>query len=245
MQVNLNIGQNRHFELREALLIYHSSGNRSWGHGETFVTHHPIMQNTNKRPELGPANPLTLDFLRSLTQSLGGHVPVEFLPENVITRTDRAVAWWTPAQKRPMFFADTQGDLHGISGRVFPQPALVWLAQDGSLILRALKESSRPRPETTLSVAPYWNVYESGQVCVGSMRAPTVSSTAAIAQWEQSFYESEFTHGNVGRVTRHPGGFEGLWKQLAGKGKFPMKSLIDLPETVVDFLQGKRRSDAR
>jgi hypothetical protein len=41
-------------------------------------------------------------------------------------------------------------------------------------------------------------------------------------------------------LTRHPGGFEGLWKELAGKEEFPLDSLIELPETVEDFLSGKR-----
>ena len=95
--------------------------------------------------------------------------------------------------------------------------------------------------DTKLCVAPYWNVYDTGSVCLGSMRAPEASTVAAIPQWEQSFYESEFTHGNVGRLTRHSGGFEGLWKDLAGKDEFPIDSLIELPETVAEFLSGKRR----
>jgi Prokaryotic E2 family D len=87
---------------------------------------------------------------------------------------------------------------------------------------------------------PYWNVYDTGSVCLGSMRAPDASTVASIPQWEQSFYESEFTHGNLGRLTRHAGGFEGLWKELAGNGEFPIDSLIELPETVGEFLSGKR-----
>jgi PRTRC genetic system protein B len=245
MHVDVSIGQNRHFELREALLIYHSGDRNQWELGGTFVTHHPVVLNGAKRPELGPANPLTVDFVRSLMHSLGGQIPIEFLPNNILARTDRALAWWTPAQKRPMFFGDTQGDLKGINGRIFPQPALVWMALDGGLFVRALKVSSRPTAKTKLAVAPYWNLYESGDVCLGSMRAPKVSEVASIPQWEQSFYESKFTHGNVGRVTRHPGGFEGLWKDVAGKNKFPTKTLIELPQTVEAFLEGKRKNHGR
>jgi hypothetical protein len=73
------------------------------------------------------------------------------------------------------------------------------------------------------------------------MRAPDASTVASIPEWEQSFFESEFTHGNVGRLTRHPGGFEGLWKELAGSVEFPTDSLIELPETVAELLSGKRR----
>ncbi len=245
MHVDVSIGKNRHFELREALLIYHSSDRRQWESGSAFVTHHPVTTNGAKKPELGPASPLTVDFIHSLMHSLGGQIPVEFLPDTILARTDRTLAWWTPAQKRPMFFGNTQGDLQGISGRMFPQPALVWLTLDGALFVRALKESNRPRAETTLAVAPYWNLYESGDVCLGSMRAPKISEVASIPQWEQSFYESKFTHGNVGRVTRHPGGFEGLWKELAGRDEFPVDSLIELPQTVEEFLGGKGRSHGR
>jgi PRTRC genetic system protein B len=140
-----------------------------------------------------------------------------------------------------MFFGTTQGDMAGMNGAIFPQPALVWMAMDHSLLVRALKENRRPAADTKLCVAPYWNVYDTGSVCLGSMRAPDASTVASILQWEQSFYESEFTHGNVGRLTRHPGGFEGLWKELAGKEEFPIESLIELPETVGEFLSGKRR----
>jgi PRTRC genetic system protein B len=159
----------------------------------------------------------------------------------VLARTERLIAWWTPPQKRPMFFGTTQGDMAGMNGAIFPQPALVWLAMDHSLSIRALKENRRPTADTRLCVAPYWNVYDIGSVCLGSMRAPDASTVASIPQWEQSFYESEFTHGNVGRLTRHSGGFEGLWKELAGKEEFPTESLIELPETVGEFLSGKRR----
>ncbi len=139
---------------------------------------------------------------------------VEFLPESVLARTERLIAWWTPPQKRAMFFGTTQGDMAGINGAIFPQPSLVWLAMDHSLSIRALKENRRPAADTKLCVAPYWNVYDTGSVCLGSMRAPDAFTVAAIPQWERSFYESEFTHGNVGTLTRHPGGFEGLWKDL-------------------------------
>ncbi|MDE3187094.1 MAG: PRTRC system protein B [Acidobacteriota bacterium] len=242
MQVSVSIGQNHHFELREALLIYRSSEHQ-YGHlGDTFVTHHEVTQGDYARqPALGPAKPLTIEFVHSLVQALGGRVQVEFLPESVIARTERLIAWWTRPQKRQMFFGTTQGDMGGINGAIFPQPALVWLAMDRSLSVRALKEDRRPRADTKLCVAPYWNLYETGNVCLGSMRAPDNSTVASIPQWEQSFYESEFTHGNIGRLTRHPGGFEGLWMELAGKKKFPVGSLIELPETVEEFLCGKRR----
>lgn len=244
MQVSVNIGQNRHFALHEALFIYHADQKPTWEAGSTFVTHHPVMTRGGKRAEIGPGKLLTTEFVQSLLQALGSQLPIEYLPDHIVARTDRVLAWWTPAQQRPMFFGKTQGDLHHLSGHIFPQPALIWMTHEDELKVRAIKKSRRPRPETTLAVAPYWNVYDSGNVCLGSMRVPKVSTVDSIEQWEKSFYESEFTHGNVGRATRHPGGFEGLWKQLDGTEAFPLDTLIELPETVEEFLTGKRRAHA-
>jgi PRTRC genetic system protein B len=242
MQVNVSIGQNHHFALREALLIYRSTEHQNGSSGNTFITLHEVNEeNRVKQPTLGPAKTLTIEFVQSLVQALGGRVQAEFLPESVLARTERLIAWWTPPQKRQLFFGTTQGDMGKINGAIFPQPALVWLAMDHSLSVRALKGNGRPAADTKLCVAPYWNVYDTGSVCLGSMRAPDASTVASIPQWERSFYESEFTHGNVGKLTRHPGGFEGLWTELAGQEEFPTESLIDLPETVGEFLSGKRR----
>jgi hypothetical protein len=64
---------------------------------------------------------------------------------------------------------------------------------------------------------------------------------SSVPDWERGFYESAFTHANVGRLTRHPGGFEGLWTSLAGKRKpFPLKALIVLPQTLAQFVRGER-----
>jgi len=110
MQVGINIGENRHYELREALLIYHSDNHRNWNRGGSFVTHHPITSVKEKRPQLGPAKPLTESFLRSLVRSLGSSIPAEFLPENILARTDQMLAWWTPAQPRGHVFREYGGD---------------------------------------------------------------------------------------------------------------------------------------
>jgi len=240
MQVGINIGQNRHYELREALLIYRSTGHRNWDRGSSFVTHHMITADNGTRPELGAAKPLTDGFLRSLVRSLGAMVAAEFFPENILARTEQMVTWWTPAQSRTMFFENTEEILSDLSGKTFPQPPLIWCTQDGGLWVRALKENKRPDPDTKLCFAPYWNLSESGDVCLGSMKAPGIATISAISQWEKGFYESAFTHGNVGRIVRHPGGFEGLWRELVEQETFPVENLVDLPQTVAEFIQPGR-----
>jgi PRTRC genetic system protein B len=231
MQVQIAIGENHHFELREALLVY-------YGNQRTFITKHEVFNQQNTAPALGPAQPLTVAFIESLVRSLGGGAAAEVFPDNILAKSDRMVAWWTPAQRRQMFYQHPEGRAADLNGRIFPQPPLVWRVCDGQLKIRALTENNRPEAKTKLAVAPYWNLSDNGTVCTGSMRRPESASVAAISDWERGFYESAFTHANVGRLTRCKGEFEGLWSGLTGKQRlFPLDSLIVLPETVTQFVR--------
>ena len=159
-------------------------------------------------------------------------------PENILAKSDRMIAWWTPSQRRQMFYQHSEGKAADLNGRTFPQPPLVWRVADGQLKIRALTENRRPEATTKLGVAPYWNLSDSGTVCAGSMRRPESASVAAISDWERGFYESAFTHANVGRLTRHEDGFEGLWGSLTGNRRlFPLETLIVLPQTVAQFVR--------
>jgi PRTRC genetic system protein B len=231
MEIETAIGENYHFALHDALLVYRGRSNTS------FVTRHEIMGQDGASPVLGPAQPLTLSFVDSLVRSVRGNTKAEILPDNVLAKTDRMIAWWTPRRHRVMFYQNSEGKAQSLNGKSFSQPPLVWLVQDGILHIRALVENKRPCADTRLAVAPFWNLSSDGAVCTGSMRRPENASVAALSSWEQGFYESNFTHANVGRLTRHKGGFEVLWASLAGKRQvFPKEALIVLPETLSQFI---------
>ena len=234
MEVHISIGENHRFELREALLVY-GDGQRN------FVTRHPVTLHKNGPPTLEPAQPLTLGFVESLVRSLWGGSTAEVLPENVLAKGDRLVVWWTAACRRQMFYDNAEKKAAPLNGRTFPQPPLVWRVNNGDLQIRALVQNTRPNGTTALAVAPFWNLSEDGRVCTGTMRCPDNASVASILKWERAFYESAFTHANVGRLTRHQGGFEGLWTELADNGKpFPQATLIRLPQTLAEFVRGDR-----
>jgi PRTRC genetic system protein B len=235
MQIQVSIGENHRFELREALLVY---GDRQ----KSFVTYHDVTLQKDAPPPLGAAQPLTASFVESLVRSLSGSCAAEVLPENILAKGDRMIAWWTPARRRQMFYQNSEGKVAELNGRVFPQPPLVWRVHSGDLMIRALTENKRPQSSTKLAVAPLWNLSDNGRVCTGSMRRPDGATVSSVADWERGFYESAFTHANVGRLTRHPEGFEGLWSGLAGKRKrFPLDTLIALPQTLSQFVSGERR----
>jgi PRTRC genetic system protein B len=233
MKVEVSIGEMHRFELREALLIYRE--NR-----RSFITCHTVTAQQQGPPLLGPAQPLTTAFIEDLAESLSGGAVAEFLPENVLAKTDRMIAWWTPRRVHRMFFEDAEGKAQQLNGELFPQPPLVWKVAHGELKIRALCENARPTTQTTLAVAPFWNLSDDGGVCLGSMRCPESTSVASIEAWEQGFYESAFTHANVGRLTRHQGGHDAVWAELRGKrGPFPTDALIRLPQMLGQFIQGR------
>ena len=234
MQVHISIGENHRFELREALLVY---GDRQ----RSFVTRHQVTLHKDAPPTLEPAQPLTIGFVESLSRSLGGTSTAEVLQENVLAKGDRMIAWWTAACRHQMFYENSEQKAAKLNGRMFPQPPLVWRVDNGDLKIRALKENKRPASATALAVAPFWNLSDDGGVCTGTMRRPDSATASSISGWERGFYESAFTHANVGRLTRHKEGFEGLWTSLAGKRKpFPVETLIQLPQTLAQFVRGER-----
>ncbi len=235
MEVHISIGENHRFELREALLVYRDRQ-------RSFVTRHHVTLHKDGPPTLEAAEPLTLGFVESLVRSLWGNSSAEVLPENVLAKGDRMIVWWTLPCRRRMFFENTEKKAAALNGRMFPQPPLVWRVDDHGLKIRALRKNRRPDASTTLAIAPFWNLSDDGRVCTGTMRCPDNASVASIADWERGFYESSFTHANVGRLTRHPGGFEGLWNGLADKRKsFPLATLIQLPQTLTQFVRRDRR----
>lgn len=236
MQTHISLSTTVSFELREALLVYRSSERRSAStRVNAFVTKHSVRLSQSGIPSLDAGSPIHRSDIFELIQQLRGALPVEFLPANVLVRTQESIVWWTPPAIRSMFYAKEKGiEVAQLSGRRFPQPSLVFRAQAGSLDIRALASNERPGPKTPLYRAPYWNVNDSGEVCLGTTQVPKEVTIDSLARWESAFFESEFTHPNATRkLTEHPGGFVGLWNSLIGRRHFPADYLdfIRRPET--------------
>lgn len=235
MKSHVEIGETHNLELRHAMLVY-ANGHRA------FATLHDIAKQEKGAPLLGPARPLSLEFVRELARSLGSQVAPEILPANVLAWTSQMIAWWSRASRRIMFFGEADAEARKLNGKLFPHPPLIFKVRDGQLFVRALERNVRPEDRTPLKTAPYWNVAgDDGRVCLGTARAPDDISMASIAAWENCFHRSEYTHvlGAV-RLTTHPGGFVGLWGSLAGKKRFPARYLTDAGETLQEFIARKR-----
>jgi PRTRC genetic system protein B len=234
MNVHLRVGDNRIFNLKQAVLLY-QEGSR------TFATLHAVKCRSNEAPYLCAGQSVTTAFLETLAKGLGASMAAEVLPERVLARTPELIAWWSRAQPRLMFFGDSNAEAKKLNGKLYPHPALVFMIYGRELFVRALAEDRRPAADTHLKNAPYWNTDSAGRVCLGNMRVPEEVSVGSLSGWENAYFASEFTHpSGAVRLTTHPGGFLGLWSGLTGRRRdFPVKFLADSKQTLQEFVERK------
>lgn len=249
MYVTTELESEQPFRLQRAVLIYEEEG----GLGRTYASVHPVeVARVGARPVLGAGKPVTQSFVRRLVRGLGQELVCEFLPDQVLYRSHDLIVWWTPAQTRTLFFR-AGSELAKVDGDDFPIPPLVWAVNASGLSVRALAENARPRPETPLMVAPFWNTEPAGGgVCQGTMERPEERSPATIGAWVDGYFRAQFTHGyGGGRLTTHPKDVIGLWRELAGSKKpFPPRYLAPAhlrtrePETLQAFTTGRLHGHA-
>jgi hypothetical protein len=68
------------------------------------------------------------------------------------------------------------------------------------------------------------------------MLRPKETDLSNMTEWEEGFFSSRFTHpSGIGTLTRHVGGFMGLWTELAGENQFPETYLVGTRQTLLDF----------
>lgn len=233
MKNHVDLGGSKTLALKGALLLYESC-NRA------FAVWHDAQPCVGEVALLGEAQALTTEFVRSLSQGLRTEVQPELLPENILVWSSGLVVWWSRPTVRRMFFRENSEAPAGLSGEPFSQPALLWCVSGQELTVRALAADRRPQADTPLMIAPYWNVDgDSGRVCLGSMRIPELAGVAALAEWEQAFFQSEFTHQTgVKRLVRSAKDYFDVWEQVrGGRRAFPAKCLVPANETMAGLIR--------
>jgi len=239
MNISVNIGSSQDFRLSRALLVYGKSSYEGYPYRHPFVTLHEVLHDGDVA-RLGEGQLMTPQMLIDLMAGLGRSVLAEILPARVLVRTAEMIVWWAPACERIVFFSDRGADpaLKNMNGKLYPHPPLLFKACGSHLWVRALAKDERPMAETRMYMAPYWNCYDNGVCCTGSMKIPQEKSVTAIDLWEESFFQSEFTHASgVRKHVRFRGGFLAMWQSLAGQRAFPEKYLVKLPQTLAEFVR--------
>ena len=225
--------------------MYGKSSYEGYPYRHPFVTLHEVMHDGDVA-RLAEGQLMTPQMLIDLMAGLGRSVPAEILPARVLVRTAEMIVWWSSSPRARPCSSATVATIHvlkSMNGKLYPHPPLLFKACGSHLWVRALAKDERPTAETKVCMAPYWNCYDNGVCCTGSMKIPQEKSVTAIDLWEESFFQSEFTHASgVRKHIRFRGGFLAMWQSLAGQKAFPEKYLVKLPQTLAEFVRNDDHS---
>lgn len=224
--------------LRRAILVYGGKG------GGQFATVHDIATAPGGGATILPGRPMTAFAVQRLARKLTKRREGGFIPEKLIFQDADTIAWWVPPSRRRVWFRCPEGQLiAGERSEVVSHPGLVFsVATARKWFVWAIKGTARPTDSTKLFRAPYFNVWESGQVCVGNVDLPERASAEKLDEWTNAFFESWFTHPNVhAELVRYRGGAYRFWRDmLDGKhAEFPERTLVDLGRTLGEALQSR------
>ena len=163
--------------------------------------------------------------------------PKGILPTNIlhINPSEKGtVLWYTKTQQRQIYFVDSLG----ISNGKAQVPPMLWFANKSSLTVFALANDRRPTEKTPLYYAPFFNIYEKGNVCMGTVSIDIKNSASVeefIRAWEHYFFNSYFSHSLSANLTKK--NIVNLWKDLIGTDKpFPKDVLKKNNKTLKNLL---------
>lgn len=196
-----------------------------------------------------PVNPrpLTLREARGLAKALDAKKdaakaflrPQGILPACVLHLNPcekGSVVWYTKPQGKTLHFAESLG----LPSGQLQLPALIWAADRSRLFLYAIKGKGKPSLRAPLCYAPFMNLYENGNVCMGSVRveiAKTATLEEFIAAWQGCFFGSYFSHF-IGGNSPISGNLVSLYRNLMETGDpFPVDELILNGKILKDLLR--------
>jgi len=185
-----------------ALQVYRTE-NKVSGFGEYYIESHDI----NDQGQVMQGKPLLQETLQGIvdvffderknTAKITGMLPENLLSFTYMPGGNYRMVWYRPAEIRVIHFA---ASLRIGTAKAWV-PAMVYVAESRTLSVFALKANTRPKETTKLCYAPFFNVNDSGSVCLGNanVKKPKDKTYQNLMQyWEDLFWLSEFTHVNGG-----------------------------------------------
>ncbi|GEC73841.1 PRTRC system protein B [Flavobacterium flevense] len=152
-----------------------------------------------------------------------------------INLNQNKVIWFTKAMQRELCFTENLGIPNGKAN----VPPMLWIANKNSLSVFALGSSRRPNENTKLYNAPFFNVYENGNACMGTVDVQ-IKKIASLEEfttaWESYFFNSYFSHLMLDYNPIN-GNCVILWESLVNTNNtFPKEVLKKNDKTLKDIL---------
>ena len=226
MAINVStFSSNQSYRLTNAVLVYQDASRKP-----VFVSVHDVETDSEDRPIIQAGVPASKSGLLSLMRILDPETMLRpaLKPAHVLAEGSGFFVWFSKPQARQVWF-DCK-ELGARTGRV-PCPGLVFVVTTKAWKVFAYKGRQRPDADTPLFVAPFFNVWSTGNICVGSARLPKGNQVHQSEAWEEAFFRSYFTHPNIHTpkgLTRYRAGPFALWRDLLDGRltRFPTRSLV-------------------
>ena len=237
----VDVERRRQMKPYEALVVYREESQYAMECGREVIHFEITSGGSFVKPKA-----LSLRHLQDIFNSPGQTGCLEYLDRRILALNNTAIVWFEPSRETEIFFdAPEKGrkDLNKLcKGRLVRWPALLFKLSDGRLFCRALNSNRRPTPETRLFVTPLTHIApETGAVCLppGLKFDPAISLIANMRNISENFYNGVFGHATGGALTAHPGGHDGLWREIlqAPQKRFPTQYLKETAQTLQDFLR--------
>lgn len=217
-----------------ALLFYQQA------QGQVEMLKHPVHPGVaGGPPVLGAGGYLSVADQDALLLMLAG-AGLRWVNDRTLACGQAQVVWWVPPGKRPLLFDAKYGQTASIarlSGVPVPLPGLVMIAEPGKLRVFALPGSERPGPGTALMHAPFWNIFQAGNVCQGSVKYPQTCTPDDQEAWETVFFQSVFTGpSRSDRYMNWGRSYEELLDTAIAEGAFPERVLVGSGQLLRDVL---------
>jgi len=222
---------------KSALVFYETTGTET----DMYVEHFDMDSNgtpINAHPlTVREANVLAKALQTDEEKSKAFLKPKGILPTNIlhINPSEKgSVIWYTKAQQRQIYFVSGLGIPNGIA----QVPPMLWKADKSSLSVFALATNRRPTEKTLLHYAPFFNIYEKGNVCMGTVSIDIKNSSSVeefTQAWEDYFFNSYFSHSLCANLTKT--NIVNLWKDIINTDKpFPIEILKKNNKTLKNLL---------
>ncbi|GAA5534081.1 PRTRC system protein B [Deinococcus aluminii] len=220
---------------RKALIIY-----TNHDHTEGLVMEHALREQGG-HPVMAEGINVTRDTIDTLLHLNAMHTLL-FVPEHVVAVGSTSLAWISPPRARRLLFQGAYDKaVAQLDGQVLPQPRLLFVVRGRAMFVYALKGQDRPGAQTTLCLAPYYNVFSNHQVCQGSMQLPTRIDPNNTNAWEDAFFYSNFVKpAGPAKVHAYPGTYRELWDAVVDAGMFRDEWLLETGLTLEQALKGGR-----
>ncbi|WP_428774871.1 hypothetical protein [Vibrio sp.] len=156
---------------------------------ETFVSSIPL-----KNGQIG--TPIVIDPQELIEKLTTQDNTVELIDDRILVKTASKLVWtYQPAATQPLYYRHNK---HSFT-KPIKWPKLIFKLENGRLAVCVAPNRKRPSLSDTVYHAPLPNVYESGNICLGSCSLPVTNNIDQIAE---TYLNSTKTHLNFSGALR-------------------------------------------